>query len=41
MPDKRSDRLMAKDTFIFTARYTDGTTVGLWAHPKFKSRKGP
>ena len=39
MPDKRSDRLMARDTFIFTARYTDGTTVGLWAHPKFKSRK--
>ena len=39
MPDKRSDRLTAKDTFIFTARYTDGTTVGLWAHPKFKSRK--
>ena len=39
MPDKRNDRLMAKDTFIFTARYTDGTTVGLWAHPKCKSRK--
>ena len=39
MPDRRTDRLMAKDAFIFTARYTDGTTVGLWAHPKFKSRK--
>ena len=39
MADNRSDRLMVGDTFIFTARYTDGTTVGLRAHPKFKSRK--
>ena len=37
MPDKRSDQLMAKKTFIFTAHYTDGTSVGLWAHPKFKT----
>ena len=39
MPDKRTDRLMAKKTFIFTAHYTDGTAVGLWAHPKFKSQE--
>ena len=39
MPDKRSDRLMAKGTFIFTAHYADGTTVGLLAHPKFKTEK--
>jgi len=37
MPDKRSDQLMAKKTFIFTAHYTDGTSVGLWAHLKFKT----
>jgi hypothetical protein len=39
MPDKRTDSLMVKDAFIFTANYTDGTTVGLWAHAKFKSEK--
>jgi len=39
MPDRRTDRLMARDAFIFTARYTDGTEVGIWAHPKFKSQK--
>ncbi|MEK9558918.1 MAG: hypothetical protein VW175_10920 [Alphaproteobacteria bacterium] len=37
MPDKRTDSLMARKTFIFTARYTDGTSVGLWAHTKFKT----
>jgi len=38
MPDKRTDRLMVKGAFIFTARYTDGTKVGLWAHAQFKSQ---
>ena len=39
MPDKRSDRLMAKKTFNLTAYYTDGTSVGMWAHPKFKTEE--
>ena len=39
MPDRRKDGLMAKQTFIFTAHYTDGTSVGLWAHQDFKTRQ--
>ena len=39
MPDRRKDGLMAKQTFIFTAHYTDGTSVGLWAHADFKTRQ--
>ena len=39
MPDRRKDGLMAKQTFIFTAYYTDGTSVGLWAHADFKTRQ--
>ena len=39
MPDKRKDRLMAKNTFIFTARYRDRTNVGIWAHPDFGSQE--
>lgn len=39
MPDKRKDGLMAEQTFIFTAHYTDGSAVGLWAHPDFNTRQ--
>lgn len=39
MPDKRTDSLMARKTFIFTAHYTDGTSVGLSAYPKFTSEE--
>ena len=39
MPDRRKDGLMVKQTFIFTAHYTDGTSVGLWAHADFKTRQ--
>ena len=39
MPDRRKDGLMAKQTFIFEARYTDGTSVGIWAHPDFKTKE--
>ena len=39
MPDKRSDQLMVDRTFIFTAHYSDGTKVGLWAHPDFRLRR--
>ena len=39
MPDKRSDQLMVDRTFIFTAHYSDGTKVGLWAHPDFKTEE--
>ena len=38
MPDKRSDTLFANGTFIYTARYKDGTSVELWAHPDFGSQ---
>ena len=41
MPNKRSDRLMAKDTLIFTAHYTDGTTVGLRGIRNSNRGKGP
>ena len=30
---------MAKNTFIFTARYRDRTKVGIWAHPDFGSQE--
>ena len=39
MPDKRSDQLRAEDNFIYTAHYTDGTSVGIWAHPNFKTEE--
>lgn len=39
MPDRRSDQLMVDWTFIFTAHYSDGTKVGLWAHPDFKTEE--
>ena len=38
MPDKRSDTLFANGTFIYTARYKDGTSIELWAHPDFGSQ---
>lgn len=38
MPDKRGGDLFADDTFVFTARFDDGTRVGLWAHPDFGTR---
>ena len=39
MPDRRKDGLMAKQTYIFMAHYTDGTSVGLWAHQDFKTKQ--
>lgn len=33
MPDRRSDELFVDDVFIFSAEYTDGTSVGIWVHP--------
>lgn len=33
MPDKRNDILFADDVRVFTATYSDDTTVGLWVHP--------
>ena len=39
MPDRRKDGLMAKQTYIFTAHYTDGNSVGLWAHQDFKTKQ--
>ena len=39
MPDKRRDDLFADGVYAYTARYTDGTSVGLWAHPDFGSRE--
>ena len=40
MPDKRSDQLWAEDNFIYTAHYTDGTSVGIWAHTNLRPRRG-
>ncbi len=33
MPDKRNDTLFADDVRMFSAIYSDDTTVGLWVHP--------
>jgi len=38
MPDKRGGDLFADQTYVFTARYGDGTSVGIWAHPDFRSQ---
>jgi hypothetical protein len=37
MPDKRNDKLKAKDTFIFEARFRDDSKVEIWAHSSFGS----
>ena len=37
MPDKRGGDLFADGTFVFTAQFSDGTRVGIWAHPDFGS----
>ena len=38
MPDKRRDELFADDVFVFSAEYTDGTSVGIWVHPDVGSK---
>ncbi|MYI70153.1 MAG: hypothetical protein F4103_15915 [Boseongicola sp. SB0673_bin_14] len=38
MPDPRRDELFADDVFSWSARYTDGTSVGIWVHPDVDSR---
>jgi hypothetical protein len=37
MPDRRSDELMDKETFVFEATFNDGSQVEIWAHSSFKS----
>lgn len=37
MPDKRNNKLMGKDTFIFEARFGDDSEVKIWAHSAFGS----
>ena len=37
MPDKRNNKLKAKDTFIFEARFRDDSKVKIWAHSSFGS----
>lgn len=37
MPDKRGGDLFADDAFVFTARFKDGTDVGIWVHPDFET----
>ena len=39
MPDSRTNRLFADGVFIFEARYRDGTSVELWAHPDFQTKE--
>ena len=35
MPDKRRNALFDNGTFVYVARYSDGTSVELWAHSDF------
>ncbi len=37
MPDKRNNKLKAKDTFIFETRFRDDSKVKIWAHSSFGS----
>ena len=37
MPDKRNNKLMEKDTFIFEARFRHDNKVKIWAHSAFGS----
>ena len=37
MPDKRNNKLKAKDTFIFEAGFRDDSKVKIWAHRSFGS----
>jgi hypothetical protein len=37
MPDKRNDELFVNGAFIYLARYEDGSSVELWAHPDLGS----
>ena len=38
MPDRRSDELFVDDVFSYSAKYKDGTSVGIWVHPGVGSR---
>ena len=38
MPDKRSNHLFANNVHVFDTVYADGTTVGMWVHPKVGSK---
>ncbi|MXX89709.1 MAG: hypothetical protein F4213_16250 [Boseongicola sp. SB0677_bin_26] len=38
MPDRRRDELHADGVFSFSAKYKDGTSVGIWVHPDVGSR---
>ena len=39
MPDKRRDELFADGVFVYSAEYTDGTSVGIWVHPDAGSKR--
>lgn len=38
MPDRRGGELFVDGVFVFSAEYTDGTSVGIWVHPDVGSR---
>ena len=38
MPDRRRDELHADGVFSWSAKYTDGTSVGIWVHPDVGSQ---
>lgn len=38
MPDRRRDELYANGVFSYSAKYNDGTSVGIWVHPDIGSR---
>ena len=38
MPDRRRDELFADGVFSYSAKYKDGTSVGIWVHPDVSSQ---
>ena len=38
MPDRRRDELYANGVFSYSAKYKDGTSVGIWVHPDIGSQ---
>ncbi len=38
MPDRRHDELHANGVFSYSAKYRDGTSVGIWVHPDVGTR---
>jgi hypothetical protein len=39
MPDTRSEKLFVDDVYTFSAKFSDGVSLGIWAHPDFNTRE--